>query len=656
MNLSNFSKVAGVLITLLLVSSCASQSIVSEYQTPQKKHRLNDISHLGDRERADLYEAIIAADLAAANLDFETATSYYLSAARISSSTDLIQLTLDAAKNSNDNLAMLQAAEMWLESEPKNTEALVIKIQALLSHQDVDQAVTSTKRLFEVQTNKEQLAFLLDDITLEKTPPVTNAYFTQLNAEYPEHVAVSYARGAFFARVAKLTPKPAEIMRQAFSQLNNALQLQGDFIPAIDHMTRLFYQARKDEKAEAFLRKLHGDFPKSDEISHLLGQLLYDLRKFDLAKEHYTNWLKTHKKDKKAHFFLASSYFASSDFKNSLAEFQQILGSDYKPQITYFFCGNSATQVKQYAQAIACYNLVSEGKYLTRSKVELAKVYALTGEIDKALATVRDPKNAETEAAKIQLINIEVELLNQHVDSELAKQRLASAMLNHPNNVSLLFKKIRIEKLIEQPENLLPMLKQARTSYTDETQRHQLDLSIAALLRNNNHYQQAVDWLSEALKDKPQDRDFLYARALYKEPLGLFDEMIKDFKLLLAIDPENVNIKNALGYTLADVNQDLDLASELIEQAYLAMPNNAAVIDSKGWLAFRKGAYREALQFLNMAFKMAPSADVATHIGEVYWQTGDKSQAMHFLQKAKSLDSKNYLLLTTVKRLGIKLP
>ncbi|MEP2791109.1 MAG: hypothetical protein ABJI36_13520, partial [Kangiellaceae bacterium] len=200
------------------------------------------------------------------------------------------------------------------------------------------------------------------------------------------------------------------------------------------------------------------------------------------------------------------------------------------------------------------------------------------------------------------------------------------------------------------------MLRATRTRFTDEQKRHQLDLAAAALLRNNRHFQQAVDWLNDALLEKPQDRDYLYARALYKEPLGLYDEMIADFKHLLAIDPENSNIMNALGYTLADVNQELDYAAELIEKAYLAMPNNAAVVDSKGWLAFRKGEHREALQFLNLAYKMSPSADVATHIGEVHWQTGNKEKAMLFWEKARELDPKNYLLFTTIERLGVKLP
>lgn len=655
MKLTNLIKPV-VFVTGLALSSCATQKPLVEYQTPQQSHEFEDISHLTDRERADLYEAIIAADLASVNQQFEVATSYYLSAARLSKSINLIELAIDAAVQSNDSLAKLQASELWLSIDPNSIDALTTKIQAQLSHQEIDQAVESSVDVFRLIKDNSELALILDEMVESQSPPVANAYFTQLTANHSDNIAVLYARGAFFARVAKLTPRPAEIMKQAFTELRSALTIKPDFIPAIDLMTRLLYQSRQDEKAEAFLRKLHNDFPDSAEISHMLGQLLYDLRKFDLAKQHYSMWLKDNKKDYKASFYLASTYFATSDFQNSLKYFRKVLGKDYKPQLAYFFCGNSAAKINEYDQAIACYDLVTEGRYLTRSKMELAKIYALVGQVDQALNTIRNPEFAETIEAEVQLLNIEIEILNQYKTTQEALARADSAISAHPQAISLVFKQLRLMALIDKPEQLVPMLRATRTRFSDEEKRHQLDLAAAALLRNNHHFQQAVDWLNEALKEKPQDRDYLYARALYKEPLGLYDEMISDFKHLLAIDPENTNIMNALGYTLVDVNQELDYASELIEKAYLAMPNNAAVVDSKGWLAFRKGEYREALRFLNLAYKMSPSADVAAHLGEVHWQTGEKDKAMLFWKKARELDPKNYLLFTTIKRLGVKLP
>jgi len=656
MKSSKFPKIACILLVLASVSSCANLSrTATEYATDQKTHQLTDISHLTDREKADLYEAIIAADLAAANGEYELATSYYLAAASLSKNIELIKLSVEAAEESGDNLAMLQAADIWLEIEPKDIDALALKIAGLLSHQQINSALEFTVRLFEQEPQAVERFMLLENIAQNQQPGIINAYFDQLTLKDPSAVAVYTNKASFFARMAKHTRNPPATLQQAFTQLQTALDLKQNFMPAVELKTRLLYQTHQDEKAEAFLRQLNANYPESKPISQLLGQLLYDLRKYDLSKQHYLSWLRNNKKDKEARFYLAASYFATSEYEKSLAQYRQLLGSNYKPQLVYFFCGNSAGQIKQYPQAIACYELVEEGKYLTRSKIELAKLYALTGKIEKALATVRNPMFAVDENTQIQLINIEVEILDQHVSKDKAKQRLNAALASHPENVSLLFKKIKIDELLDKPKELVALLSKAEKQIPAGDKNQQFNLSVAGFLRNNNHYQQAVDWLNNALKKLPDDKDYLYARALYKEPLGLYDEMIADFKYLLNLDPDNVNIKNALGYTLIDLNQEIDYAGELIEQAYLAMPNNAAVIDSKGWLAYRKGMYQQAIKYLIASFRMSPSADVATHIGEVYWISGDKQKALDFWQQAKKMDPENFLLLTTIKKLEVEL-
>lgn len=645
-----------VLLTAALLSSCSSISKNPvNYQTPQKEHLLDDISHLTARDKADLYQNIIAADLAAANEQYEMATSYYLAAAKSSQNINLIQLAIGAAEKSDDNLAILQAAEMWVDIEPKNPNAISLKITGLLFHQEMEQAVTLTKQLFTLEKSINTRAELLNEITLKQAPPVANAYFAQLSAEQPNALSVLFVRAAFFSRVAMHTKNPTSIIQQSFSLLDKVLSIKPDFILAVELKTRLLYQARQDQRAEAYLRQLYFDYPKSKAISHLLGQLLYDLKKYDLSKQHYASWLKKNKNDLESRFYLAASYFALSQYKPALAQYQQVIGKDFKPQLSYFFCGNSAARIKQYTQAAACYQLVTEGKYLTRSKIELAKVYSITNNVEKALNIVRTPEYATDENTLIQLINIEIELLDQHVNRETAKKRLTLALKNHPDNISLLLKKIKIDELSDKPEELVTLLSKAEKTVTNQKKKQQFNLSVASMLRNNNHFQHAVNWLNNALKEKPEDKDYLYARALYKEPLGLFDEMVNDFKHLLTLDPQNVNIKNALGYTLVDLNKELDYASQLIEEAYVAMPNNAAVIDSKGWLAYRKGELEQAIQFLNIAYKLSPSADVAAHIGEVYWQSGQKEQAILIWQKAKILDEKNHLLQTTVKRFGVEL-
>ncbi|WP_368855689.1 tetratricopeptide repeat protein, partial [Acinetobacter baumannii] len=60
-----------------------------------------------------------------------------------------------------------------------------------------------------------------------------------------------------------------------------------------------------------------------------------------------------------------------------------------------------------------------------------------------------------------------------------------------------------------------------------------------------------------------------------------------DLRKILVTDPENVPALNALGYTLADRTGRLQEALELIDRARVAEPDNAAIVDSYGWVLYR---------------------------------------------------------------------
>ncbi len=656
MKKSNFNRIIFFIISCIYLSSCAIQANKPQlFSTAHKTHQLDNLSHLTEKEKIELFKNITAGDLSVANGEYELATSYYLAAARLSKNIYLIKLCIETAKNTKDELAAIQAADIWLEISPNNTEALLLKITSLLSHHNIKSAIQFTKVLFNQRISQTTLFKHFENIISTLHPAAVNAYLKQLSISYPKMVSIHTGQAALYAKMANKTRNPGATTSQALLYLQTALNLKKNFIPAVELKVKLLFQSKNPTQALTYLQKLFSQYPRSKAINTILGEVLYDLKKYPQAATHYSKWLKKHKKDLKSRFYLAATYYAQEKYQQSLKHYQKMLGTNYQTQLVYVFCGHAASRLKEYQQAINCYKKVTAGKYLTRAKIELAKIYSLTDQIDKALATVRNVEFASDENKRIQLINLEIEILYQHVGLLQAQQRLNKALVNHPDNMNLLIKKIKINELADKPNELIPLLFLAKKQIKESTKIQSFNLAVAAYLHSKNYYQQAVSWLDEALKDSPNNNDYLYTRALYKEPLGHYDEMIADFKLLLSLEPENINVINALGYTLVDRNKELDYASQLIDQAYLAKPNNPAIIDSKGWLAYRQGLYPQALTYLIAAYELSPSADVAAHIGEVYWVSGDKEKAVIIWQQAKNIDPNNYLLLDILKRFDVKL-
>lgn len=119
------------------------------------------------------------------------------------------------------------------------------------------------------------------------------------------------------------------------------------------------------------------------------------------------------------------------------------------------------------------------------------------------------------------------------------------------------------------------------------------------------------------------DSTFYVTYALTAEKAGQPELAIEKFRRAHQLEPENSNICNGLGYTLADHNQDLQFAEQLIEKAVQAEPDNIAFLDSLAWVRFRQKKYSTALEALLRTltvFQSGQDSDgvIHQHAGDIF--------------------------------------
>ncbi len=184
----------------------------------------------------------------------------------------------------------------------------------------------------------------------------------------------------------------------------------------------------------------------------------------------------------------------------------------------------------------------------------------------------------------------------------------------------------------------------------NDQQRVQLVLAEEQILRDARMYQEAFDVLSAAVTKLPDNNDLLYARALVAEKLNRFDDVERDLKLVISRDPKNAHALNALGYTLADRTTRFDEAQALLAQALALRPDDPFIIDSLGWLQYRMGNIPEATRNLKRALDLRSDAEIAAHLGEVLWVSGQQHEAEsvwdHALREAPDSEA----LIGVIKR------
>jgi tetratricopeptide (TPR) repeat protein len=190
-----------------------------------------------------------------------------------------------------------------------------------------------------------------------------------------------------------------------------------------------------------------------------------------------------------------------------------------------------------------------------------------------------------------------------------------------------------------------------QTEPQNSQQRVQLILAEAQLLRDANQPKAAFDMVQQALERLPNQPDLLYDHAMLAEKLERMDILETSLRKLIALRPDYAHAYNALGYSLADRNERLPEARELIEKALKLSPDDSFIIDSMGWVLYRQGRTKDALDWLQKAFAARPDAEIAAHLGEVLWALGRRDEAERVLGDAAKKDPANEAVANTLKRL-----
>ena len=193
----------------------------------------------------------------------------------------------------------------------------------------------------------------------------------------------------------------------------------------------------------------------------------------------------------------------------------------------------------------------------------------------------------------------------------------------------------------------------ARLRATHQEQLSTLFQIEAELLMHRGEYRDAQELLDAGLEEIPGSIELLYSRSLAHEKLGDIAAVEADLRAILAMDADNASALNALGYSLANHTDRYEEAQHLIERALALAPNDAAIIDSLGWVLYRRGQHERALAELRRAAALLPDPEVAAHLGEVLWVMGEREQARSVWAEALERFPDDRMIRETMQRLQV---
>jgi Tfp pilus assembly protein PilF len=158
-------------------------------------------------------------------------------------------------------------------------------------------------------------------------------------------------------------------------------------------------------------------------------------------------------------------------------------------------------------------------------------------------------------------------------------------------------------------------------------------------------FEKAEAALKKGLHNDPENPKIYFRLGVVYDKWGKKESSIVAMKKVIDLDPKNANALNYLGYTYADLGKNLDEAEQLIKEALKYKPDDGYIMDSLGWVYYKKGAFEKALQYLEKATGLVPDDPVILeHLGDIYIKLNDKKKALDFYHRSllkKKKDKEN---------------
>jgi len=504
----------------------------------------------------------------------QIAVPAYLDLARETRDPRVAQRATEVAWNARMVSAALEAAGLWLQTDPESTQARQILAALLVNQSQLDEARPHLEKWLAADPANIGQSFLQLSklLSRNKDRQAVLGVMQTLAAPYNQvpEARLAVAQAAWNAGAQQI----------ALDESGAALRLRPDWeLASLFHAQTL--QRRSSAEAAAFLAGYLKDHPQARDARFNYARLLVSEKQYAEARKEFETLLAAQPDNGDMAMAVAALAMQASDYDTAERLLKRVLDSKYKdPEAARLYLGQVAEERKRYDEALERYAAVGHGEHYISAQARYAGVLAKQGRLDEALGHLRSIKPANNQ------------------------------------------------------------------------ERVQLTQAEATLLREGDRYREAFDVLGRALDELPNYPDLLYDHAMAAEKVERYDVLESNLRKLIEIRPDNAHAYNALGYTLADRNERLPEARKLIETALNLTPDDPFIMDSMGWVLYRMGQHKDALDYLQRAYVLRRDAEIAAHLGEVLWADGQRERAQRiWTESLKDKDNaKNQLLQSTIKR------
>ena len=446
----------------------------------------------------------------------------------------------------------------------------------------------------------------------------------------PDNFEVKTAYGEFLFATRQLD--------KAGNLVDEILEKRPNYQAANQLKGRLLAAKNEYDAALPIFQTLVKDEPESARYNFLLGSAHFSKREFDQAKPFLAKALEKNPRLLQARMMMAKMYFRQGDLYLAEDNTKQILEKIPHHYEANLLMGDIAMGHQEHAEARTLYEKMAD-RYpdkppawyklglLDRSRNDADSALA---HFDKALALNPYLMDVFTHIIRTHASQKEyrraIRRCDAHLEKTADKPVAGSVILNLKANLMLAQNKesegkVLLEQAIEKnPGHVTPYM------------------TLARLYKMDNDLEKALETY-KALTEKRPDQAVPFGRmgVLY-EKLGQPDKAETAYKSALDIDPEYLPAVNNLAYLYAEQYKELNKALDLARQAKERLGRVPAVMDTLGWVYYKRELYDMAIAEFKACVEKEPANPIFQyHLGLTQYKLGNFFKSEAALKKALEL-------------------
>jgi len=257
----------------------------------------------------------------------------------------------------------------------------------------------------------------------------------------------------------------------------------------------------------------------------------------------------------------------------------------------------------------------------------LAVMYRASDQTDQAVDTFRQISDLDSERAAGMSAEI-VETYRAGKEYPKAEEEANAAVKKWPNDHAVHMTHALVLADMGKTDAAASEVKKLLDGKSDR----EIYFTLAQVYEKGKKFDEeakAIDQMEKASQSKEEKEAAWFARGAMYEKAKKTDAAETEFRKILADNPDRSDVLNYLGYMLADRNQRLNEALDMISKAVNAEPNNPAYLDSLGWVYYKLGRTPEAEETLRKAVESQPrDPTMHDHLGDVLMKASKVREAI----------------------------